>query len=154
MAARDDTSRPSFLLVDGNNVIHGWDDLRDLQRRVPGGAYRELVRRLGEYRDFIGERIVVVFDGRGITLTEERPSPGLQVIYTSGGQTADDVIERLAIRYAGQYEITVATDDRAEQDVVVAAGGACVSIDFLRQRLDAAKREQEDWLKRHRRKQN
>lgn len=144
-------SRPSFLLVDGNNVIHGWDDLRDLQRRVPGGAYPELVRRLGEYRDFTGERIVVVFDGRGTTLTEERPSPGLQVIYTSGGQTADDVIERLAIRYADLYEITVATDDRAEQDVVVAAGGACMSIDFLRQRLDAAKREQDDWLKRHRR---
>ena len=85
-------SRPSFLLVDGNNVIHGWDDLLDLHRRVPGSAYPELVRRLAEYRDFTGERVVVVFDGRGATLTEERPSPGLQVIYTSGGQTADDVI--------------------------------------------------------------
>ena len=145
-------SRPSFLLVDGNNVIHGWDDLLDLHRRVPGSAYPELVRRLAEYRDFTGERVVVVFDGRGATLTEERPSPGLQVIYTSCGQTADDVIDRLAIRYAAQYEITVATDDRAEQDVVAAAGGQCMSIDLLRQRLEAAKRAQEEWLKRHRRK--
>ena len=128
-------SRPSFLLVDGNNVIHGWEDLLDLQRRIPGSAYSELVRRLAEYRDFSGERIVVVFDGRGPTLTEERPSPGLQVIYTSGGQTADDFIERLAIRYTGQYDITVATDYRAEQDVVIAPGGSCLSVDLLRQRL-------------------
>jgi len=147
-------SRPSFLLVDGNNVIHGWDDLLDLQRRIPGSAYPELVKRLAEYRDFTGERVVIVFDGRGTTLTEERPSPGLQVIYTSGGQTADDVIERLAIRYAAQYEITVATDDRAEQDVVAAAGGQCMSVDLLRQRLEAGKRQQQDWLKRHRRKRD
>ena len=112
------------------------------------------MKRLAEYRDFTGERVVIVFDGRGTTLTEERPSPGLQVIYTSGGQTADDVIERLAIRYAAQYEITVATDDRAEQDVVAAAGGQCMSVDLLRQHLEAGKRQQQDWLKRHRRKRD
>lgn len=149
-----DKSRPSFLLVDGNNVIHGWDDLRELQRRIPGSGYPELVRRLAEYRDFTGERIVVVFDGRSSTLMEERPSPGLQVIYTSGGQTADDVIERLAIRYAVRYDITVATDDRAEQDVVIAAGGNCMSVDLLRQRLDSVKREQQNWMKRHRNKRD
>lgn len=145
-------SRPSFLLVDGNNVIHGWDELLDLQRRIPGSAYPELVRRLAEYRDFTGDRIVVVFDGRGETNIEERPSPGLQVIYTGSGRTADDVIERLAIRYATQYDITVATDDRAEQDVVAAAGGHCISVDALRQHLEATKREQQDWLKRYRRR--
>jgi predicted RNA-binding protein with PIN domain len=145
-------SRPSFLLVDGNNVIYGWDELLDLQRRIPGSAYPELVRRLAEYRDFTGDRIVVVFDGRGETSTEERPSPGLQVIYTGSGRTADDVIERLAIRYATQYDITVATDDRAEQDVVAAAGGHCMSVDALRRHIEATKREQQDWLKRYRRR--
>lgn len=145
-------SRPSFLLVDGNNIIHAWLDLLELHLRIPGSAYTELIRRLSEFRDYSGERIVVVFDGRASGMTEERPTPGLQVIYTSRSSTADDIIERLAIKYAGLYRITVATDDRAEQDLVVAAGGEALSADGLRQRLEAGRRDRDDWLARHRKR--
>ena len=152
MAVSDVNIPPSFLLVDGNNIIHAWPDLLDLHRRVPGGAYPELIRRLADFRDYSGERIVVVFDGRASATTEERPTPGLQVIYTSQSQTADDVIERLTTKYAGGYRITVATDDRAEQDLVVAAGGEVLSADGLRQRLEAGRRDLDDWIKRHRKR--
>ena len=108
-------SGPSFLLVDGNNIIHAWPDLLKLHRRRSGLAHEELIRRLGAYRDYSGQRVVVVFDGRRSRLTEEREPGGLQVIYTSQDKTADDIVERLAIKYASQYEIVVATDDRAEQ---------------------------------------
>jgi len=152
MAARDENSVPSFLLVDGNNIIHAWPELLDLHRRVPGSAYLELIRRLADFRDFSDERIVVVFDGRASAATEERPTPGLQVIYTSQSQTADDVIERLTTKYAGRYRITVATDDRAEQDLVVAAGGEVISAEGLRQRIEAGRRDLNDWIKRHRKR--
>ena len=150
MAAYDSKIPSSFLLVDGNNIIHAWPDLLDLHRCIPGSAHTELIRRLADFRDYSGERIVIVFDGRAAGTTEERPSSGLQVIYTSQSQTADDVIERLAIKYAGRYRITVATDDRAEQDLVVAAGGEALSADGLRQRIEGGRRDLDDWLKRHR----
>lgn len=142
--------RPSFLLVDGNNIIHAWPDLLRLHHKRGGLAHAELIRRLGELRDFSGHRIVLVFDGTGTTASEERSSGGLQVIYSSRSRTADDVIERLALKYARTYRIIVATDDRAEQDVVVAAGGEAMSSLALRQLLESGRRDLDDWLRRHR----
>ncbi|MAS96580.1 MAG: hypothetical protein CMO55_25605 [Verrucomicrobiales bacterium] len=146
------SSRPSFLLVDGNNIIHAWPDLLKLHQRRRGSAHVELIRRLNEYRDYSGQRVVVVFDGRGSTLNEEREPGGLQVIYTSAGNTADDIVERLAIKYAKAYEIVVATDDRAEQDVVVAAGGEVISSLSLRSLLEGSVREMTDWIERNRKR--
>jgi len=143
-----DDDRPSFLLVDGNNIIHAWADLAALHRRSRGSAHRELIKQLTCYQDFAGDRVVVVFDGRGDRTAEEREPGGIQVFYTSGDKTADDVIERLAVKYVDTYRITVATDDRAEQDGVVAAGGEAISSDALRGRIDAAEARMNDWLGR------
>lgn len=144
--------RPSFLLVDGNNIIHAWPDLHQLHHKRRGLAHTELIRRLGELRDFSGHRIVLVFDGTGATSSEDRTPGGLQVIYTSRSRTADDVIERLAIKYAATYQIIVATDDRPEQDVVIAAGGEAMSSMALRQLIESGRRDLDDWLRRHRRR--
>ena len=147
-------SRPSFLLVDGNNIIHAWPELLELHRVNRGAAHTELIRQLSEYRDFSGERVVVVFDGRGAVTTEERQSDGLQVFYSSSDRTADDIIERLAIRYGSRFELTVATDDRAEQDIVVGAGGTVLSSDGLREMLDRSGQSMRDWIDRHRKRNN
>lgn len=147
-----DTSQPSFLLVDGNNIIHAWDDLLVLHRKRRGSAHVELISRLESYRDFSGDRVVIVFDGRGATTQEERRESGLQIFYTGDYRTADDIIERLAIRYAGEFDITVATDDRAEQDIVIGAGGSVLSSFALREKLDATERAMRDWIERHRKR--
>mgnify|MGYP001598986621 CR=1 FL=1 len=145
-------SRPSFLLVDGNNIIHSWPDLLAMHRRRKGSAHSELTSRLESSRDFTGDRVVIVFDGKGAITQEERREDGLQIFYTSESHTADDIIERLAIRYADTYDITVATDDRAEQDIVVGAGGSVLSSIVLRDILEAAGRSMRDWIARHRKR--
>lgn len=145
-------SRPSFLLVDGNNIIHAWPELLEMHRFNRGAAHAELIRQLSEYRDFSGARVVVVFDGRGAVTTEERQADGLQVFYSSSDRTADDIIERLAIRYGSRFDLTVATDDRAEQDIVVGAGGAVLSSDGLRELLERSERAMRDWIDRHRKR--
>jgi len=147
-----EASRPSFLLVDGNNIIHAWPDLLAMHRRRKGSAHSELISRLESYRDFTGDRVVIVFDGKGATTREERREDGLQIFYTSESHTADDIIERLAIRYADTYAITVATDDRAEQDIVVGAGGSVLSSIALRDILEAAGRSMRDWIARYRKR--
>jgi len=147
-----EASRPSFLLVDGNNIIHAWPDLLAMHRRRKGSAHSELISRLESYRDFTGDRVVIVFDGKGATTREERREDGLQIFYTSESHTADDIIERLAIRYADTYDIIVATDDRAEQDIVVGAGGSVLSSIALRDILEAAGRSMRDWIARYRKR--
>ncbi|MEM9281324.1 MAG: NYN domain-containing protein [Verrucomicrobiota bacterium] len=143
-------SRPSFLLVDGNNIIHAWPELRERHEEQRGSAHAELIRELREYGGWSGDRVVVVFDGRGVGVSEEPRESGLQVFYTSDGRSADAVIEELARRYAGIYDITVATDDRLEQDVVVGAGGNAISSGGLRDRIDAGQRSRDEWLERRR----
>lgn len=145
-------SRPSFLLVDGNNIIHAWPELARLHATNRGAAHAELIRELTAYQDFSGRRVVVVFDGRGLKNNEERLPDGMQVFYSSASYTADDLIERLALKYAGVYEITVATNDRAEQDMVVGAGGIAISADGLRDLIGSVDREMDDWLRRHRKR--
>ncbi|MEX2580680.1 MAG: NYN domain-containing protein [Verrucomicrobiales bacterium] len=145
-------SRPSFLLVDGNNVVHAWPDLLRLHARSPASARAELIRRIDEYQGFSEERAVLVFDGRGSTTNEERTEAGLQIFYAGEGRTADDIIEHLALKYAATCDMTVATNDRAEQDMVSAAGAHVISADGLRERLESVDRQMKDWLERHRKR--
>lgn len=135
-----------FLLVDGNNVIHAWSDLLALHRRRRGTAHLELCRRLRAYHDGGDERVVVVFDGRGEKVEEEREKGGFQVIYTDGGSTADDVIERLSLKYSGRYELTVATDDLAEQQMVMSHGAHVMSADGLRKLLERSEGNWRRWV--------
>ncbi len=143
-------SRPTFLLVDGNNVIHAWPDLSELHRKKRGTAHSELIRRMIDYRGFTGIRIVIVFDGRGALTTDERLPEGIQVFYSSSSHTADDIIERLALKYAAEYDIQVATDDRAEQDIVVGAGGSAISVDLLIQLWERSELDRDRWLAQYR----
>ena len=134
--------RPQFLIVDGNNILHAWDDLLEMHRRRRGSAHVELCRRLRQFRDSSDYRVVAVFDGKGDRIEEEREPSGIQIVYTDGSNTADDVIERLVAKYAGQYRITVATDDNAEQNLVASLGAEVWSARLLREEVD---RREGDW---------
>ena len=142
----------SFLLVDGNNIIHAWPELHDLHRRQKGLARTELQRQLLEYQDQSGKRVVLVFDGRGPGITDEREPNGLQVIYTNGSSSADDVIERLAAKYAEKYDLTVATDDLLVQNGVISSGGFAISSNQLSDWLDRAAGEMQRFIERRRKR--
>jgi len=124
--------------VDGNNILHAWADLRAMLRDRRRAAYQELCHRLTAYQDQSGERVVAVFDGRGDRLEEDSPERGIQVFYSDSQRSADSILERLAARYAREYEITVATDDVAVQDAAIGSGGHAISSQSLRDRLERA----------------
>ncbi len=138
---------PSFLIVDGNNIIHAWEDLLALHRRRRGLGHQELCRRLRHYGDVSDYRIVVVFDGRSGPREEQREPGGLQVIYTDGASTADDVIERLTAKYARTYRLVVATNDYAEQNLVSAFGAEVWSAEGLRAAIESLEDRWRDYLK-------
>ena len=81
-----------YLLVDGHSIIHAWDELRKLHARGASRhlAREELLKRMRTLQDMTGQRVVVVFDGTGAKLTDEREPDGLQIVYADAAHTAED----------------------------------------------------------------
>lgn len=135
----------NYLLVDGHSIIHAWKDLRLLH----GVAKRrhlarlELMQRLRQFQDVTGEQVVLVFDGVGSKIAEEREPQGLQIIYADSATTADGVIERLVARYANRAEfcLRVATADGLVQETVAAFGASCISPEMLQSECQRAEEQ-------------
>ena len=130
-----------YLLVDAHSVIFSTPELHALHRRNALAAREELTRQLTAFQDTTGVRVVVVFDGKGAQSNSETAPAGVQVFYSGGGKTADCIIERLAAKYAGEHEITVATNDNLVGQTVITFGGLAISVEALRGLLGEADRD-------------
>ena len=128
--------RTRYLIVDGHSIIFAWPELRKLHQRRSSLAREALINQLRHYQDWTGVRVVVVFDGKGSSVTSSSDPEDVQVFYSRRGQTADTVIERLAGKYAERFEISVATSDSMEAQTVLASGGQWISPDGLRALLE------------------
>lgn len=131
--------RQRYLIVDGHSVIFAWPELRRLHERRTSLAREELIKRLRDYQDWTGVRVVVVFDGKGKRVTDTAHPGDVHVFYSRRGQTADAVIERLASKYATRFELAVATSDYLEQQTVSACGATCISPEMLRLLIEEAR---------------
>ena len=141
-----------YLLVDGHSVIFAWPDLRRLHARRSAVAREELVKRLTAYQDASGVRVVVVFDGKGAGANEAGEPGGIQIFYSGAGQTADEIVERLAARYASKHEMSVATDDHMERQTAETFGAMAIATEHLRALLAEAEGDLTRRIKQHRRK--
>ena len=113
------------ILVDGYSLLHEWTELAPGRPRFSAMAREELIHRLMLYRDAIGTPISIVFDGAGPApdASQVPSTPELEIIYSRSGQTADQLIERVAARLKPYGEVLVVTDDHAERDTVLSMGG-------------------------------
>jgi predicted RNA-binding protein with PIN domain len=125
-----------YLIVDGHSVIFAWPELRKLHQRRPHLAREELMKRLRNYQDWTGIRVVAVFDGTGTRVTEISEPGEVHVFYSKRGQTADTIVERLASKYAGRFDLSVATSDSLERQTVHASGANWISPETLRLMVD------------------
>jgi hypothetical protein len=143
------------ILIDGYSLLHAWPELAPGKPRHSAAARDELIRRLTLYRDAIGTPITIVFDGanagRGLSTVESTPE--LEILYSRAGQTADDIIERVAHRMAAYGEVLAVTDDNAERDTVIAMGGMASSCLSFIQAMAGALGELQDDIKMHNRKE-
>ena len=143
------------ILVDGYSLLHNWPALAPGKPRHSEAARDELIRWLTLYRDAIGTPITVFFDGKGGRngTPAALSTPEMEVLYSSSGQTADDMIERAAHRFAPYGEVLAVTDDFAERDTVIALGGFASSCESFIRDMEAALAEQADELKRYNRRE-
>jgi uncharacterized protein len=131
--------RSRYLIVDGHSLIFAWPELRKLHERRTSLAREALIKQLRDYQDLTGTRVVVVFDGKGELVTETAHPGDVHVFYSRRGQTADAIIERLASKYGGRFDLSVATSDYLEQQTVSASGATCISPETLRQLIEEAR---------------
>jgi len=129
--------RARYLIVDGHSIIFAWPELRTLHERRASAARDELIKRLRNYQDWTDVRVVIVFDGKGTKVSTTSDPGDVQIFYSRSGQTADAIIERLASKYAEQFELMVATSDTMEAETVQACGAEWISPDALGDLLSA-----------------
>ncbi len=116
--------KPTCILVDGYNIIFGWEDLATLARDDLGAARDRLIDILSNYQGYMQCMMIIVFDAYKV-----KGNPGsiqqlnnLYIVYTKEAQTADAYIERTTHQLAKDYQIVVATSDNAEQVIVLGHG--------------------------------
>src|SRR6266487_2544847 len=92
------------ILVDGYSLLHAWPELAPGKPRHSAAARDALIYQLTQYRDAVGTPVTVFFDGGGAPegVTAMESTPEMEILYSKSGQTADDLIERVAYRL-GKY---------------------------------------------------
>ena len=140
------------ILVDGYSLLHNWPELAAGAARHSEKARDALVDLLQHYQDAGGTPVTVFFDGAGARRKPKNQSTGaVEVLFSSGGQTADDLIERAAHRFQEYGEVLVVTDDFAVRDTVGWFNGSVASCaNFIRMIGQSLTDLQED-LHRHQR---
>ena len=116
-----------YLLVDGYNIIHAWDELRVLSRADLDSARERLIHRLRNYQGWKRCKVIVVFDAykvKGNPGSVERLGD-LFVVYTKEAETADMYIEKTTYALARErkeHRVRVATSDGLEQMIILGHG--------------------------------
>jgi uncharacterized protein len=142
------------ILVDGYSLLHNWPELAPGKPRHSMEARDELIRILTLYRDATSTPITIVFDGAGKSAGTAYPStPDLEILYSRSGQTADQIIERVAARMSEYGEVLAVTDDYAERDTVFYQGGMSSSCSNFIAAVERALQEQERDIAHYNRRQ-
>lgn len=102
----------SYIIIDGYNLIRRSPTLSTFDAVDIERGRAKLLQKLSLYRQMSGNQITVVFDANKTShFSVEKEKMGeIQVVFTKGGQTADEIIIQLARRYKGQV-IVVSSDN-------------------------------------------
>ena len=133
--------KEAYLLVDGYNIIYAWKELKDLAAISLDGARGKLQDILCDYQAMKGCQLMVVFDAYRLQghPVEVLDYHNIRVVFTKEAETADQYIEKFAVRHAKEYSITVATSDGLEQVIIRGQGCALLSAKDLQEEIERSK---------------
>lgn len=118
-----------FLLVDGYNMVHAWDNLKELQMVSLESARQKLLDILSNYQGFRDIIVIVVFDAYLVkgSIGSASLYNNIYVVYTKEAETADNYIEKVVRRLPKHYRVRVATSDALEQLIIMGQGATRIS---------------------------
>lgn len=127
-----------YLLVDGYNIIFAWEELSDLAAVSIDAARYKLMDILSNYQGFRKICVIVVFDAYKVPGGVEKVQKyhNIHVVYTKEAETADQYIEKVAIRIGRRYRTTVATSDGVIQLIIRSQGCILWSARDFREEIE------------------
>ena len=127
-----------YLLVDGYNIIFAWEELSDLAAISIDAARYKLMDILSNYQGFRKICVIVVFDAYKVPGGVEKVQKyhNINVVYTKEAETADQYIEKVAIRIGRRYRTTVATSDGVIQLIIRSQGCILWSARDFREEIE------------------
>ncbi|RDY22760.1 NYN domain-containing protein [Romboutsia maritimum] len=130
-----------YLIIDGYNIINAWEELKNLARTDLEHAREKLINDVIEYAEFTGKKAIVVFDAYNVKGFREKIEQRkyITVVYTKEHQTADSYIEKYITSLSKYDDVKVATNDYAEQQIVLGKGASRISSRELKLDLDHAR---------------
>ena len=119
-----DIQKTTCIIIDGYNVIHAWQELRDLAESELDHARERLMHILSNYKALTGLRIILVFDAYNVRGGTEHSFEyrGIEVVYTKEHETADTYIEKLAAGFGKNDRVRVVTSDALIQLSALGSG--------------------------------
>lgn len=135
--------KKDVLVVDGYNMIGAWPELVKLKNKdFIEEARDRLLETLSNYQVFENVEVIVVFDAQFVPgITKEYTKFKVKVVFTAQGETADTYIEGIVDQLKNVLtEVTVATSDLAEQQLVFAKGANRMSANELLREIKRSRR--------------
>ena len=130
---------PEYLLVDGYNIIFGWDSLKELSKDNLDLARNSLINTMCNYQGFKQCEVIVVFDAykmKNPARTVEKIH-NISVVYTKEAETADMYIEKVTHEIGKKHRVRVATSDNLEQIIILGNGAYRISASEFEKEVKA-----------------
>jgi len=129
---------PIHIIIDGYNLIRQSAALSAMDEQDIMLGREALVDMLAAYRKIKPHRITVVFDGsRSPAFSPQRNSQkGISMCFSRRGESADDVIKRMAHRE--REKALVVSSDREVADSASSCGAATISARQFEARIAMA----------------
>jgi hypothetical protein len=137
------------LILDGYNLIHKVPQWKAWLSKFPDRAREALADWVRVIHDVDGVRTTLVFDGKGPEVTIEHPfkDETFSYVFSSGGLTADTVIEQMVVNSKNTTLAVVASDDRMLQQTVLVSGAQIMSKLELDGWVTSCERRSKHYLK-------
>lgn len=135
------SSKNTYLLVDGYNIIFAHEELSSIATYSLASARQKLCDMLSEFKGMTLYRIIVVFDAHLVEggLGSVESYHNIMVVFTKEAETADNYIERTSHKLARHDRVVVATSDYLEQIIIIGQGARRISAKDLWMEIESAK---------------
>lgn len=125
---REDVKK-QCLLVDGYNILHAWDSLKQIAKSDLNAARDRLIDLMSSYQGYKNCLLILVFDAYKVpsNIGSVTYNGSIYIVYTKSAQTADSYIEATTHELVKAYRVSVATSDALEQLIVSGQGAIRIS---------------------------